>query len=124
MNNSNNKKGDTPIHVKKNLINVVMRQTDYDEKMAEAKLEEYNYDVMGVVRNYMNPDYINNTQNNEDTIVTNVHQQKFIEIRKMMDDASNRHRKQKEMEEYRQQMQQQYINQRNKAEQNLKNKII
>ena len=101
-----------------------MRQTDYDEKMAEAKLEEYNYDVMGVVRNYMNPDYINKTQNNEDTIVTNVHQQKFIEIRKMMDDASNRHRKQKEMEEYRQQMQQQYINQRNKAEQNLKNKII
>lgn len=124
MNNSTNKKGDTPIHVKKNLINVVMRQTDYDEKMAEAKLEEYNYDVMGVVRNYMNPDYINKTQNNEDTIVTNVHQQKFIEIRKMMDDASNRHRKQKEMEEYRQQMQQQYINQRNKAEQNLKNKII
>lgn len=120
MNNSTN---GIPIHVKKNLINVVMRQTDYDEKKAETKLEQYNYEVMDVIRNFMNPDNIDKKQNNENTIVTNVHQQKFTEIRKMMDDASNRHRKQKEMEEYRQQMYQQYINQRNNAADNLKNNI-
>ena len=120
MNNSTN---NIPIHIKKNLINVVMRQTDYDEKMAEAKLEDYNYEVMDVIRNFMNPDNNLKKQNNEDTIVTNVHQQKFTEIRKMMDDASNRYRKEKEIEEYRQRMRQQYLDQRNKAGQNLKNNI-
>jgi uncharacterized protein YdiU (UPF0061 family) len=120
MNNSTN---NIPIHIKKNLINVVMRQTDYDAKMAETKLEHYNYEVLDVIRNFMNPDNIHKKQNNEDTIVTNVHQQKFTEIRKMMDDASNRHRKQKEMEEYRQRMQQQYVDLHNKAANNLKNNI-
>tara|TARA_Y100000996_G_scaffold412425_3_gene398511 strand:- start:5996 stop:6361 length:366 start_codon:yes stop_codon:yes gene_type:complete len=120
MNNSTN---NIPIHIKKNLINVVMRQTDYDEKMAETKLEHYNYEVMDVIRNFMNPDNIDKKHNNEDTIVTNVHQQKFIEIRKMMDDASNKYRKQKEMEEYRQQRYEQYLDQRNKSANNLKNNI-
>jgi len=120
MNNTTN---NIPIHVKKNLINVVMRQTDYDEKTAETKLEDYNYEVMDVIRNFMNPDNIVKKQTNEDTIVTNIHQQKFTEIRKMMDDASNKYRKQKEMEENRQQIQQQYINQRNTAANNLKKNI-
>ena len=120
MNNTTN---NIPIHVKKNLINVVIRQTDYDEKTAETKLEDYNYDVMDVIRNFMNPDYIDKKQNNEDTIVTNVHQQKFTEIRNMMDDASNRHRKQKEMEEYRRKLMEHYSNQRDIAGNNLKNNI-
>ena len=123
MNNSANNNEDIPIHVKKNLINVVIRQTDYDENMAKTKLEEYNYEVMDVIRNFMNPNYINKKQNNEDTIVTNVHQQKFTEIRNMMDNASNKYRKQKEMEAYRQQVYQQNINNRNKAANNLKNNI-
>jgi len=41
----------------------------------------------------------------------------------MMDDASNRYRKEKEIEEYRQRMRQQYLDQRNKAGENLKNNI-
>tara|TARA_R110001592_G_scaffold60820_2_gene185391 strand:+ start:1573 stop:1938 length:366 start_codon:yes stop_codon:yes gene_type:complete len=120
MNKSNNT---IPIHIKKNLINVVMRQTDYNEKLAETKLEHYNYEVMDVIRNFMNPDNIDKKQKNEDTIVTNVHQQKFTEIRNMMDDATNRYRKQKEIEEYRQQMYEQYLDQRNKTANNLKNNI-
>ena len=84
---NDDKKDEIPIHIKKNLINVVMRQTDYDEKIAGEKLEEYNYEVMDVIRNFMNPNY--SKKDNENSVVTNVHQQKFTEIRNMMDDASN-----------------------------------
>ena len=80
------KRRNTYTYKKKNLINVVMRQADYDEKIAGEKLEEYNYEVMDVIRNFMNPNY--SKKDNENSVVTNVHQQKFTEIRNMMDDAS------------------------------------
>lgn len=118
---NSDKNHEIPIHIKKNLINVVMRQTDYDEKIAGEKLEEYNYEVMDVIRNFMNPDY--SKKDNENFVVTNVHQQKFTEIRNMMDDASNRYRKQKEIEEYRQKIIEHYNNQRNKASENLKSNL-
>jgi len=41
----------------------------------------------------------------------------------MMDDASNRYRKQKEIEEYRQKIIEHYNNQRNKASENLKSNL-
>tara|TARA_B100001769_G_scaffold271065_1_gene263271 strand:- start:11376 stop:11744 length:369 start_codon:yes stop_codon:yes gene_type:complete len=103
---------DIPIHIKKNLIQVVIRQTDYDVETAERNLIKFNYNVSDVIRNYMIPNYDNNKV--EDTIVTNVHQQKFTEIRNMMDDASSRYRKQQQQEEYNNIMRKQYAD-------NLKN---
>lgn len=112
---------DIPIHHKLNMRNIVMRQTDYSESVADEKLELYKYDVMTVVREYMNPNKVVNEDN--DTIVESVNQQIYGEIRGMMDTASWRYRKNKEEEEKKQLMRAEYIRQRDIAKQNLVSKV-
>jgi hypothetical protein len=110
-----------PIHHKINMRNIVMRQTDYSESVADEKLELYKYDVMAVVREFMNPNKVVNEDN--DTIVESVNQQIYEEIRGMMDTASWRYRKNKEEEEKKQLMRDEYIRQRDIAKQNLVSKV-
>jgi len=110
-----------PIHHKINMRNIVMRQTDYSESVADEKLELYKYDVMAVVREFMNPNKVVNKDN--DTIVESVNQQIYGEIRGMMDTASWRYRKNKEEEEKKQLMRDEYIRQRDIAKQNLVSKV-
>ena len=112
---------DIPIHHKINMRNIVMRQTDYSESVADEKLELYKYDVMAVVREFMNPNKVVNEDN--DTIVESVNQQIYEEIRGMMDTASWRYRKNKEEEEKKQLMRDEYIRQRDIAKQNLVSKV-
>lgn len=112
---------DIPIHHKTNMRNIVMRQTDYSESVADEKLELYKYDVMAVVREFMNPNKVVNEDN--DTIVESVNQQIYGEIRGMMDTASWRYRKNKEEEEKKQLMRDEYIRQRDIAKQNLVSKV-
>jgi hypothetical protein len=112
---------DIPIHHKINMRNIVMRQTDYSESVADEKLELYKYDVMAVVREFMNPNKVVNEDN--DTIVESVNQQIYGEIRGMMDTASWRYRKNKEEEEKKQLMRDEYIRQRDIAKQNLVSKV-
>jgi hypothetical protein len=107
---------DIPIHHKINMRNIVMRQTDYSESVADEKLELYKYDVMAVVREYMNPNKVVNEENEN---VESVNQQIYGEIRGMMDTASWRYRKNKEEEEKKQLMRAEYIRQRDIAKQNL-----
>ena len=38
------------------LIEIVVRQTDYDSEKALVKLQEFEYDALKVIRNYMNPE--------------------------------------------------------------------
>ena len=110
-----------PIHHKINMRNIVMRQTDYSESVADEKLELYKYDVMAVVREFMNPNKVVNEDN--DTIVESVNQQIYGEIRGMMDTASWRYRKNEEEEEKKQLMRDEYIRQRDIAKQNLVSKV-
>ena len=112
---------DIPIHHKINMRNIVMRQTDYSESVADEKLELYKYDVMAVVREFMNPNKVVNEDN--DTIVESVNQQIYGEIRGMMDTASWRYRKNREEEEKKQLMRDEYIRQRDIAKQNLVSKV-
>ena len=107
---------DIPIHHKINMRNIVMRQTDYSESVADEKLELYKYDVMAVVREYMNPNKVVNEENEN---VESVNQQIYGEIRGMMDTASWRYRKNKEEEEKKQLIRAEYIRQRDIAKQNL-----
>ena len=118
---SNQTSLDIPIHHKINMRNIVMRQTDYSESVADEKLELYKYDVMAVVREFMNPNKVVNEDN--DTIVESVNQQIYGEIRGMMDTASWRYRKNKEEEEKKQLMRDEYIRQRDIAKQNLVSKV-
>ena len=112
---------DIPIHHKINMRNIVMRQTDYDEETADEKLKIHNYDVVTVVRDFMNPNPLVAESNN--TLVESVNQQIYGEIRGMMDNASWKYRKNKEQEEKTQLMRAEYIRQRDIAKQNLVSKV-
>ena len=76
---------------------------------------------MAVVREFMNPNKVVNEDN--DTIVESVNQQIYGEIRGMMDTTSWRYRKNKEEEEKKQLMRDEYIRQRDIAKQNLVSKV-
>ena len=76
------------------LRDVVMRQTEYTEEQALKKLQEFNFDVMAVVRDYMGI----NIKNIEPP-VKSVNQQIYGEIRNMMDNAASNYRIKKEMDE-------------------------
>ena len=78
------------------LRDVVMRQTDYTAEEATKKLEEFNNDVILVVRDYMGI----NTKKTE-RVVKSVNQQIYGEIRHMMDNAASNYRIKKDLEEKR-----------------------
>ena len=112
---------DIPIHHKINMRNIIMRQTDYNQEIADEKLKIHNYDVVAVVRDFMNPNPLVVDSNN--TLVESVNQQIYGEIRGMMDNASWKYRKNKEQEEKTQLMRAEYIRQRDIAKQNLVSKV-
>jgi hypothetical protein len=107
-----------PIHHKINMRNVVMRQTDYTEEKADAELVKHNYNVMAVVRAFMNPNK-EPKKNNDETLVISANQQIYGEIRGMMDNASLRYRKNKEQEETRTLLRAEYMRQKELAKKNL-----
>ena len=76
-------------------VEMIMRQTDYDETTAEQKLSEHDNDAMRVIRAYLNdgkviaPPTITKLSTN---------QQIYKEIRGMMDDAALNYQLKKEKE--------------------------
>jgi len=72
---------------KKALLELIMRQTDYDEEMAKIKLVQWNNNYLHVIKEYMNPNF--QEQNKED-VKTTKNQMIYGEIRNFMDDV-NRH---------------------------------
>jgi len=99
-----------------------MRQTDYDETTADLMLEKHNYNVMAVVRGFLNPEPVEK-KNTESDVVHSANQQIYGEIRNMMDNASMNYRRQKEAEEMKEMMRQEYIKQKEIAKKNLIAKI-
>ena len=69
------------------LIDIIMRQTNYDKDIAQKKLTEHNNDFMQVIREYMMP----TNQKPVCTTKLSVNQQVYKEIRGMMDDAAKRY---------------------------------
>ena len=103
-----------------NLVDVVMRQTDYDREKSQIKLKEHNFDVQKTIREYMNPQkQIEPTE--EKKLSTN--QIVYKEFRTMLDDASTKYRIEKEMEEKRMNYLQALQQKKNEAAASLKNKI-
>ena len=64
-------------------IEMIIRQTNYDETTAREKLAEHK-DVMQVIRDYLKSDKINIIS----PAKLSTHQQIYKEIRGMMDDAA------------------------------------
>lgn len=122
MESNNSSNTNIPIHHKVNMRNLVMRQTDYDETTADLMLERHNYDVMAVVRGFLNPEPVEE-KNSKNDLVVSANQQIYGEIRNMMDNASTNYRRQKEAEEMREMMRQEYIKRKETAKKNLVAKI-
>tara|TARA_Y100001958_G_scaffold159822_3_gene163524 strand:- start:4141 stop:4440 length:300 start_codon:yes stop_codon:yes gene_type:complete len=82
--------------VRQRLVEVIKRQTDYDDDMIIKKLKDHNNNVVDIIREFMNP---NNKPVKSNKITPKTTNQKvFSEIRKLMDAASEAHRKKKELE--------------------------
>ena len=62
------------------LIDVIMRQTNYDRNTAHLKLGHHNNDIVAVIREYMDPPVTENS-----TIPTSTNQKIYYEIRNHMD---------------------------------------
>lgn len=71
------------------LVNIVMRQTDYDAETSLSKLQINEYDPLIVIREYMNPSK-ENFKRDKKTLTTN--QLVYNEIRTMLDCAEKARR--------------------------------
>lgn len=76
---------------KKELVQVVMRQTEYSELEAELKLKEYDYKILNVLNNYHG--YSNK---NENSGPKTTNQQIYGEIRNLMDTGARNFRTEQE----------------------------
>ena len=78
------------------MINIIIRQTDYDEDTALEKLQNNNYDLISVIRNFMGPKKevsINISENKT------LNQRVYHEMGTMLDTANATYRAKKEREE-------------------------
>jgi len=76
--------------VKNEIVEIVVRQTDYSREDAILKLELNNYNFHKVIKEYMTPERDREDKKNEKKM--NVNQQIFKEIRNMMDSGERNKR--------------------------------
>tara|TARA_B100001093_G_C26799301_1_gene1002594 strand:- start:989 stop:1438 length:450 start_codon:yes stop_codon:yes gene_type:complete len=89
--------------IKKELINLVMRQTTYSEDEAKEQLEKNKWNFHLVLKQFMTPNPIKEGNNNNNKSI-NIQQTIYKEIRTMMDSAS---KKQRYQAEYKRRMEEQ-----------------
>ena len=99
--------------MKNHYISVLMSQTTYNEEEAKERLEANNYNVMEAVRDFMGINSSNKKQsveriNKDNKSAFTVNQGIYNHIRGMMDEASYRYEKQKQMEEKLQRIRENY----------------
>jgi glucan phosphorylase len=70
---------------KKALIDLIMRQTDYDEETANIKLAQWNNNYLNVIKEYMNPNF---QEKPKEEKKTTKNQMIYGEIRNFMDDVN------------------------------------
>ena len=85
----------TTINSSNALLEQVLRQTDYTEEVALAKLAALDNDVVKVVREYLTGTPIKIVKASNSGQKMSVNQQIYKEIRTMMDDASMTYEKSK-----------------------------
>lgn len=108
---------------RKEIINLVMRQTDYNEEQVIDKLKQWNNNYINVIKEYLNPNF-NKTVKKEKPKTLN--QQMMGEIRNFMDDVYIKFENRKRYNEYIntvQQIRQQQLNKNKKTETNKDNEI-
>lgn len=76
---------------KKDILEIVLRQTDYTKDKAIEELEKEEYNYMNVLQNYMDPDYKkkrDEAERNKESKTLN--QKIYTEIRNFMDSGVNK----------------------------------
>ena len=104
--------------IKKALVDLVVRQTDYYEDKAMIKLIEWNYNYLNVIKEYMNPNF-QNVKKEEKTGTKN--QMIYGEIRSFMDDVNKQalwRKRQKEKMEKKREAYIEYLKKQQEAQQN------
>ena len=79
------------------IIDVLKRQTTYDEETIKEKLIEFDNDPTKVVKHYLGIDV---NKKKEEKKITTLNQGIYSEIRTLMDDAASEFRKKQEYTEY------------------------
>ena len=94
------------------IIQLVMRQTDYNREKVLEKIEKWNGNYLFVIKEYMNPNF-NPIKKRVKEISTN-NQKVFGEIRSFMDNANSQYKRRKAVEENRKELYNRYISQKRK----------
>lgn len=81
----------------KEVINLVMRQTDYTEEEAIDRLKKWNNNYINVIKEYLNPDFDKPTQKSKPKTLN---QQMMGEIRQFMDDVYVKFENRKKYNQY------------------------
>ena len=82
---------------KEEIINLVMRQTNYDKEMTNKKLIEWKGNYLHVIKEYMDPNF----QNKGKKIENKTQNQMIMgEIRDFMDDVTRKYEYRKKKEEF------------------------
>ena len=81
----------------KEVINLVMRQTDYTEEEAVDRLKKWNNNYINVIKEYLNPDFDKPTQKSKPKTLN---QQMMGEIRQFMDDVYVKFENRKKYNQY------------------------
>ena len=81
----------------KEVINLVMRQTDYTEEQSKEKLKQWNNNYINVIKEYLNPKF--NKKEIKQTSKT-LNQQMMGEIRTFMDDVYIKFENRKKYNQY------------------------
>jgi len=81
----------------KEVINLVMRQTDYTEKETIDRLKKWNNNYINVIKEYLNPDF---DQPREKSKPKTLNQQMMGEIRQFMDDVYVKFENRKKYNQY------------------------
>ncbi len=81
----------------KEVINLVMRQTDYTEEEAIDRLKKWNNNYINVIKEYLNPNFDQPTQKSKPKTLN---QQMMGEIRQFMDDVYVKFENRKKYNQY------------------------
>ena len=92
---------------KEKIIEIVMRQTNYDYDISKEKLEECNYNYEMVIRQYVDKESSNskssiernNNNNNNNKTNKSINQQIYSQIRNFMDYGAYQYEKRKQQSE-------------------------
>jgi hypothetical protein len=79
------------------VVNLVMRQTDYTEEQSKEKLKQWNNNYINVIKEYLNPEF---QQKKKETNTKTLNQQMLGEIRTFMDDVYIKFEKRKHYNNY------------------------